>query len=150
MSKITSLNPKTFRKYLKPRRQRRYEKLRTAGLLPTEARIFSKLRAMYPALKAVIAERSQLLEKFEKRATRAGWRATKTDTEYRKTIKRWYKRNGYMQMKHPSRTSPWAWYEAAYDALPDDQKWDSPRAHRRTPANWENSSIKQALGDQNG
>ena len=108
---------------LKPQRLKLYTTLRREHLTYREALEFSKMRkhvpptggkAKYPpALTAIVRERRVMWRKFEKEAVPAGWGGTKVSME-------WKKRG----------LNGWVLYDAKYDELPEDQRWDTPRSWR--------------------
>jgi hypothetical protein len=138
----------------KKRRLSRYNALREKHFSPTESREFSKLRKSYPALKEMIRYRQRQWDRFQKRAKANDWGVRRTNDEWRKFIVKFYEQKRY-RVKHTAggrvsdvdlrnwivtkdvhgrkikpRPSPWEWYDAVFNKLPDEQKKDTPRSHR--------------------
>src|SRR3972149_5481468 len=119
---------------LKPRRLKLYDTLRREHLTYREALEFSKMRkhipptggrAKYPpALTAIVRERRGMWKK------RVG--------ALYDSLSRIHKGNFFVVRdvhKKPLKTprlNPWALYDAKYDELPEDQRWDTPRSWRKS------------------
>jgi len=118
----------------KPRKQRRYNRLKDAHFTPYEARQFVRLRQNDNALKQMVRERRAMWKRFEKMADRRGWESIrKRNEEWKKTVTRFYKRRGWTVWFGPfkGKPSPWEWYRRRYDDLPDPLKTrDTPRNKR--------------------
>ena len=140
---------------LKTRRGQLYAQLRQEHLTHREALEFSKMgkhrppgssksaKAVYPpALRRVVQERREMWTAFDKVARDKGWGSWKQKQEWKDKIGELY---GRLSKKHtgnffvskdvhgkevPRRINPWALYDAKYDDLPDEDKWDTPRSHR--------------------
>jgi len=143
---------------LKTRRLQLYNQLRQEHLTYREALEFSKMgkhkppgsgkraKAVYPpALRKVVQERRVMWSSFNKAATDKGWGSWKRTQEWKGKVGDLYDRlskihtgNFFVSKnvhgkKVPRRINPWALYDAKYDDLPDEDKWDTPRSSRRAP-----------------
>jgi hypothetical protein len=149
----------------------RYMALREQHFSPAESRDFSKLQKKYPALQAMIRYRQRQWDRFSKRAKTNDWGINKTNNEWRKFLVRFYEQKRYRVKRtaggrisdvdlrnwivtrdvHGNRIkpkiSPWEWYDAVFNRLPDEQKHDTPRSHRtktvETKLNINNIQIQQ-------
>jgi len=96
-----------------------------------------------PTLQALVDDRRELWARLDRRAKDMGWGAQKKAAEWKAEVGRLYKG---MSRKHtgnffvtkdvhgnkiPLRLNPWALYDAKYDDLPDEDKWDTPRSSRK-------------------
>ena len=141
---------------LKSRRAQLYIELRQEHLTYREALEFSRMgkhrppgsgkstKAVYPpALRKVVQERRVLWRAFDKMAVDKGWGSGKRRQEWKGKVGDLYDR---LSKRHtgnffvskdvhgkgiPRRINPWALYDAKYDALPDDDRWDTPRTNRK-------------------
>ena len=143
---------------LKKQRGQLYTALRQEHLTYREALEFSKMgkhkppssskeaKAVYPpALRKIVQERRVLWQAFDRVAKDKGWGSWKRKQEWKGRIGELYDR---LSKKHtgnffvdkdvhgrkvPKRINPWALYDAKYDDLPDEDKWDTPRSSRKSP-----------------
>lgn len=140
--------PKSEVKQFKTRRQEHYSHFIDAHFLHSEAVEFSKLKNLnYKELRIMVGERKMLWRSFVARADRKGLPASKTQSEWKKTVVRWYLRKGYVtgkitnpNVKRTKRTktaqpSPWAWFDKVKDKLPPEEQSETPRkkARKRQP-----------------
>jgi len=142
----------------KSRRQELYTQLRREHLTYREALEFSKMskhrppgagkraKAVYPpALRRIVRERRVMWQAFDKVAKDKGWGSWRRKQEWKGKVGKLYER---LSKRHtgnffvtkdvhkkqiPRRINPWALYDAKYDALPDEDKWDTPRSSRKSP-----------------
>ena len=106
----------------KTRRQRRYEILRKAGFMRSEARDLSRVPLKVPYMKPLIDARA----KEYKKAVKEEW----TIGQWEDTLKKQYKSSGWLNSK--GKSSAWAMlrdYEHAYRAK--HPNYDSPWQKRR-------------------
>jgi hypothetical protein len=139
----------------KPQREARYQWLRSKHFSPIEAREFSKLSRKYPALQKMVRQRASQWSAFDRRAKSSGWSEWKRGTEWVNYLKKFYGDERY-KVKRDRKTgerslelrpwvvhkdvhgkptkpkpSPWEWYDSVFNRLPNEDKWDTPRSHRR-------------------
>lgn len=149
-------------------RGRRYWDLRVnAHMAPAEAREFSKLTRKYPALKAIVAQRTAQWDKFVKEAVRKGWESeNRRAYEWKKKIVNFYSQERKKQRRdratgkvggtftwvvtknvhgEPTRPkiSPWEWYDAVFQRLPPEMKWDTPRTGRTVQPDVQISKVQK-------
>jgi len=131
--------------YLKTRRWRRYQLLKADGFLPFECRVLSKLPKATPALKAMRQDRRATRGRFDRKAVRLGYSDWKYEGEYRKLLKRKYKRNGWNvkrgpkgRQKGPAKGRPSAWkmyrdFEKRYPGKDYESPWEKrkPKIRKR-------------------
>ncbi len=139
----------------KPQRQARYEWLRSRHFAPIEAREFSKLNRQYPALKKMVRQRQAQWSAFDRKARANDWSPWKRGQEWVNYLKKFYGEERYRVRRDPKtgkrtlepkawvarkdvhgkptkpKPSPWEWYDSVFNRLPDEDKWDTPRSHRR-------------------
>ena len=143
---------------LKKQRQQLYTALRQEHLTYREALEFSKMgkhrppgagkgaKAVYPpALRKIVQERRVMWVSFDKVARDKGWGSWKRKQEWKGKVGGLYDRlsrthtgNFFVDknvhgQKIPRRINPWALYDAKYDDLPEDDRWDTPRSSRKSP-----------------
>jgi hypothetical protein len=136
---------------LKPQRRAKYFWLRSRHFSPTEAREFSKLDRQYPALKKMVRQRSGTWLSYQRKMEKAGITSQRGRMlAWRDTLRAFYEQNRVKAAKDGSavlhnwvvqrdargkptkpKPSPWEWYDAVFKGLPDEDKWDTPRSHRR-------------------
>ncbi len=140
-----------------PRRKDRYKYLLDRHFTPLEAREFSKLEEKYPALVSMLHQRAGQWGAFNRKAKKKGWDDARRHREWlgylarfysdrrflvrrnRKgkvvaTVRSWVVRKNVHGRQIAPKPSPWDWYDATFQRLPDQQKWDSPRSHRSRTA----------------
>jgi len=143
------------RRYLKERRLRRYYSLIREGMLPIEAREFSKIPKMRdpndpfktrpvfpPALRKVVKERQELVKFVNGLAKDMGWGQNRRQYELRKLVIADYRniRKGIVDRLVKGRKvggkvlSPWRLYDEASESLPEIDGWDTPRHTYRSGA----------------
>ena len=142
----------------KKQRGQLYTALRQERLTYREALEFSKMgkhkppgsskgaKAVYPpALRKIVQERRVMWRGFDKAAGEKGWGSWRRKQEWKSKVGELYaglskKHTGNFFVskdvhgkKVPRRINPWALYDAKYDDLPEEDKWDTPRSHRKNP-----------------
>jgi len=103
-------------------------------------------KAVYPpALRKIVQERRKMWGQFDREARDKGWGRWGRQQEWKGRIGKLY--DGLSKIhtgnffvskdvhgkKIPRRINPWALYDAKYDDLPDEDKWDTPRSSRKSP-----------------
>ena len=143
------------RHFLKSARMARYNTLRREHLTYREALEFSKMTkhvppgggrsSRYPpALVAIVRERRAMWDVYSQMAISKGWGDYRFRREWKiligglyENLSRKHKGNFFVVRdvhKKPLKTprlNPWALYDAKYDDLPEDQRWDTPRSWRK-------------------
>jgi len=131
------------------------KRLRGEHFSKTEMLEFGKLWRKYvpptggkpryvPTLQALVDDRRELWDKFNKRARDMGWGSQKKAGEWKAVIGRLYRGipeghgNPFVTKdvhgnRIPRRLNPWALYDATQDSLPVEDQWDTPRAGRGNP-----------------
>ncbi len=132
----------------------RYKWLREHHFAPVEAREFCKLKGDYPALRHLIRQRAAQWGAFNRRAVKNNWSEKQRRREWVSYLERFYADRRYKVVRGrrgepipelrqwitqkdvhgrpiPPKPSPWEWYDATFQRLPDKDRWDTPRSHRR-------------------
>jgi len=139
---------------LKPQRLKLYNTLRREHLTYREALEFSRMRKHVPptggrrqyppALTAIVKERRAMWGVYSQMAVNKGWGEWRFKQEWKKLIGGLYEnlsklhkgnffvvRDVHKKPLKTPRLNPWALYDAKYDELPEDQRWDTPRSWRK-------------------
>lgn len=124
-----------------------YSYLRSHGFNHAEGITFGSIREPRndAGLQIMIQQRSELLNRFAIRAARNHYSATKRDSEWRKVVERWYRRQGYVRKYDRSNRklngwldakrrrllySPWDWRNSIIGSLPPGLQPGTPRHGR--------------------
>lgn len=113
--------------------------------LPAERSEFRNLAKSDPALLQMVSQRDRQYSQFSRQAQIHRWVSVlKINTEWRKYITDFYKRNNWVNHFHPNKgsPSPWEWFRAKTAELPDELV--APQYRKRNQAQRSQRSIDGA------